>query len=336
MRLIITGGCGFIGSNLIHYLLKNYEFSILNLDALTYAANLKNLHDVAGDKRYHFEKIDLNNRSDVGAAIKNFEPDAIMHLAAESHVDKSIHSPEDFVSTNVFGTFNLLEASRAYTSSSFGSGTKNFVFHHISTDEVYGDLDLKDSKFSESTNYKPSSPYSATKASSDHLVRAWNRTYRLPTIITNCSNNYGPYQKSEKLIPVIIRNILDGQEIPIYGDGTQIRDWLYVQDHVEALCSIMLKARRGTSFNIGGDCELSNIGVVKAVSKSISEFTDIEYFEAIKLISNVDDRPGHDLRYAVDISKIKAELGWSPKESFETGIKKTVKWYLENPEYLYE
>src|SRR6056300_1509365 len=308
----------------------------MNLDKLTYAGNTESLASVAGSDRYQFSQTDICDRPALDALFADFQPDIIMHLAAESHVDRSIEGPADFIETNIVGTYQLLEAARAYWSQLDADKKASFRFHHVSTDEVYGDLEGTDDLFKETTSYAPSSPYSASKASSDHLVRSWQRTFGLPTLITNCSNNYGPYQFPEKLIPLIILNALSGKELPIYGDGKQIRDWLYVDDHVRALLHVALNGVTGETYNIGGHNEKQNIEVVKTVCELLEELHPekpagiAEYNE---LITFVKDRPGHDLRYAIDASKIAADLGWKPQETFETGLRKTVQWYLENPDW---
>lgn len=327
MKILVTGGAGFIGSALIRYLIKNTDATILNVDKLTYAANLESLKEVENNKRYIFKKEDICNRDSVDAILKEYKPNAIMHLAAESHVDRSIDSSSEFVHTNIIGTFTLLEASRKYWEN---SKNNDFRFHHISTDEVYGSLD-QDGFFSEDTAYAPNSPYSATKASSDHLVRAWNHTYGLPTLITNCSNNYGPYHFPEKLIPLIILNAISGKDLPVYGNGENVRDWLFVDDHVEALYTVLSKGKIGETYNIGGNCEKKNIEVVTTICKILDKINPSKKLNSYKdQIKFVQDRPGHDKRYAIDATKIKNELGWTPKENFETGILKTIQWYLDN------
>ncbi|MGI6445083.1 MAG: dTDP-glucose 4,6-dehydratase 2 [bacterium ADurb.Bin157] len=326
MKIIVTGGAGFIGSAVIRHLIKNTDHSVINLDKLTYAGNLESLKEVSGSDRYVFEQADICDRQIIEAVFDKHKPDAIMHLAAESHVDRSIDGPAAFIHTNLVGTYTLLDVARFYAKEH-----PNFRFHHISTDEVYGDLDLDDSMFTEETPYDPSSPYSASKAGSDHLVRAWHRTFGLKTVITNCSNNYGPYHFPEKLIPLVILNALEGKSLPIYGKGDQIRDWLYVEDHARALCTVCLNGKPGHTYNIGGHNEKMNIEVVQTICEILDELVpksgNRKYKEQIEFVA---DRPGHDLRYAIDASKIERELGWKPEETFETGLRKTVQWYLEN------
>lgn len=347
MKILVTGGAGFIGSALVRYLIHEKSFSVINVDKLTYASNLKSLESVGGSPLYNFEQVDICDGVAMEAIFKKYRPNAVMHLAAESHVDRSISGPLDFVTTNVVGTSVLLEKSREYWCSLEGEAKSSFRFHHISTDEVYGDLAHPDDEpngavlplFTEQTSYAPSSPYSASKASSDHLVRAWSRTYGIPVVITNCSNNYGPYQFPEKLIPIVILNALKGKPLPIYGKGNQIRDWLYVDDHVSGLVSVILNGKVGETYNIGGNNEVRNIDVVKTICAILDEIRpasslglSVEKYS--DLISFVKDRAGHDKRYAIDSSKIQRELGWFPKESFETGMRKTIAWYLENTEFF--
>lgn len=333
MNIIVTGGAGFIGSALIRHLINNTTYNILNIDKLTYAGN-REFTDIELDKnRYTFLKIDICDSKLLCKAFDKFKPNLVMHLAAESHVDRSIESPAHFIRSNIIGTFELLEASRSYWNSLKNERRNNFLFHHISTDEVYGDLGKNLDLFSENTPYNPSSPYSASKASSDHLVRAWHRTYNLPVVLTNCSNNYGPFQHSEKLIPNSIINALSGQPIPIYGCGNQIRDWLFVEDHVRALCLVATKGKVGETYNIGGNNEKQNIQVVELICNILEELhptkpKDVKYYK--DLINFVEDRPGHDIRYAINSKKICDKLGWTPNETFETGLRKTIKWYLEN------
>jgi len=330
---LITGGAGFIGSALVRHIIDNTDYFVVNVDKLTYAGNLESLSSVEESSRYFFEHVDICNAIEVRRILDEHQPDIVMHLAAESHVDRSIDGPGDFIQTNIVGTYVLLEEVRFYWSNLEGIKKENFKFHHVSTDEVYGDLEGTDGMFTETTPYAPSSPYSASKASSDHLVRSWQRTFGLPTLITNCSNNYGPYQFPEKLIPLIIINALSGKKLPIYGDGKQIRDWLYVDDHARALLHVALNGLTGETYNIGGHNEKQNIEVVKTVCKILDELipskiTGLEHYE--QLITYVTDRAGHDARYAIDATKIAEELGWVPEETFETGIKKTIQWYLNN------
>ena len=333
-NFFITGGAGFIGSAVIRYIINNTNHNVFNADKISYAANLKSLKSISNNKRYSFKKIDICKAKSLRKSLKKFQPDIIMHLAAETHVDRSINEPSKFIESNIYGTFILLEEAKNYWLSLKGKKKKNFRFHHISTDEVYGDLEIKSRKlFNEKTPYRPSSPYSASKAGSDHLVRAWQRTFKLPTLITNCSNNYGPYQYPEKLIPLIIKNALAGKKLPIYGDGKQIRDWLYVDDHVRALLKVALSGKVNKTYTIGGRNEIKNLEVVKIVCKFLdklapSKIKGLKKYE--QLITFVQDRAGHDRRYSIDITKIKKELNWTPKETFRTGIKKTVQWYLDN------
>jgi dTDP-glucose 4,6-dehydratase len=332
-KFLVTGGAGFIGSAFIRYIIKNTNHYIYNIDKLSYASNPLNLKEVQKNKRYSFTKIDISNAFKIRAILKKFKPDIILHLAAETHVDRSIDNPIEFLNTNVIGTFVLLNETRKYFLNLSKTKKKNFRFHHVSTDEVFGDLKDKKSLFNEETSYAPSSPYSASKASSDHFVRAWHRTYKLPILITNCSNNYGPYQYPEKLIPLIILNALNGKKLPVYGNGKQIRDWLYVEDHAKALLQVALHGKIGETYNIGGCNEVKNIEVVRKICNILnklqpSKIKGIKKYE--QLINFVDDRPGHDKKYAIDATKIKKKLKWVPQETFESGIKKTVKWYLEN------
>jgi dTDP-glucose 4,6-dehydratase len=332
MKILVTGGAGFIGSALIRFLIKHTHHEVVNVDKLTYAGNLDSLTESCDDPRYFFEQVDICDASEINRLLKLHQPDKVMHLAAESHVDRSIDSPGEFIKTNVIGTYVLLHASLEYFKSLDEEKQQSFRFHHISTDEVYGDLGAE-GLFTEDTPYDPSSPYSASKASSDHLVRAWARTFKLPVVITNCSNNYGPYQFPDKLIPLVIGNALAGKPLPIYGDGLQVRDWLFVDDHVIALLTVLEKGKLGETYNIGGHNERQNIEVVRTICEILdSKISDkpkgVNSFS--ELITYVKDRPGHDLRYAIDASKIESELGWKPKESFESGIEKTINWYLEN------
>ena len=336
MKILITGGAGFIGSAVIRYLVNDTDCQVINLDKLTYAGNLDSLEPVADSPRYQFEQADICDREALDRIFSTHRPDAVMHLAAESHVDRSIDGPGDFIQTNLVGTYTILEASRTYLASLEEQKGSAFRFLHVSTDEVYGDLAGSDDLFREDTSYDPSSPYSATKAGSDHLVRAWGRTFKFPVLITNCSNNYGPYQFPEKLIPHMILNALDGKPLPIYGDGSQIRDWLYVDDHARALYRVLTTGKLGETYNIGGLNEKKNIDVVRTICAIMDQAVTVkpagvERFDS--LITYVTDRPGHDERYAIDASKINADLGWSPDEDFESGIRKTVSWYLENREW---
>ena len=337
MKIIVTGGAGFIGSAVIRHLINNTEHTVLNVDKLTYAGNLESLASVADSSRYQFTQTDICDRTALDQLFNDFQPDAVMHLAAESHVDRSITGSAAFIETNIIGTYQLLEATRQYWNALTEDRRLAFRFHHISTDEVYGDLEGTDDLFTETTSYAPSSPYSASKASSDHLVRAWYRTYGLPVVLTNCSNNYGPYHFPEKLIPLIILNALNGKALPIYGNGQQIRDWLFVEDHARALCTVLTKANVGGTYNIGGHNEQKNIDVVKAICTLLEELAPnkpqgVSRYE--DLMTYVTDRPGHDLRYAIDASKIEKDLGWRPQESFESGLRKTVEWYLANQQWV--
>ena len=334
MRILLTGGAGFIGSAVVRHIIKNTDDEVLNLDKLTYAGNLESLVNITDNERYAFEQVDICDADKLKRVFAEHQPDVVMHLAAESHVDRSIDGPDQFIKTNIVGTYNLLEVARAYWTTLPENRKQNFRFHHISTDEVYGDLEGTTDLFTETTSYAPSSPYSASKASSDHLVRAWQRTYGFPTLITNCSNNYGPYHFPEKLIPLVILNALDGKDLPIYGKGNQIRDWLYVEDHARALYKVVTEGIVGETYNIGGHNEKQNIEVVKTICQILDELqpkADAQAYES--LITFVKDRPGHDLRYAIDASKIANDLGWTPEESFESGIRKTVEWYLNNLEW---
>ncbi|MEJ5863416.1 dTDP-glucose 4,6-dehydratase [Pseudomonas farsensis] len=334
MRILVTGGAGFIGSALVRHLIENTDHEVLNLDKLTYAGNLESLQRIASNSRYEFVHADIADTAVVSAVLERFQPDAIMHLAAESHVDRSIDGPAAFIQTNIVGTYALLESTRAWWSTLPDAKRAAFRFHHISTDEVYGDLHGVNDLFTETTPYAPSSPYSASKAASDHLVRAWQRTYGLPVLITNCSNNYGPYHFPEKLIPLTLLNALAGKPLPVYGNGEQVRDWLYVEDHARALFTVVTSGAVGETYNIGGHNEQKNIEVVRQLCALLEELAPERRPAGIAhyadLITFVKDRPGHDLRYAIDASKIQRELGWTPDETFSTGLRKTVQWYLAN------
>jgi dTDP-glucose 4,6-dehydratase len=332
-KILITGGAGFIGSAVIRHIINTTDHSIVNIDKLTYAGNLESLESIENNTRYSFEQADICDGDAIERIFDEYQPDIVMHLAAESHVDRSIDGPGEFIQTNIVGTYVLLECARSYWASLTGSKKDDFRLHHVSTDEVYGDLENIEDLFTEETSYAPSSPYSAAKASSDHLVRAWQRTFKLPTLITNCSNNYGPCQFPEKLIPLIILNALEGKNLPVYGNGKQVRDWLYVDDHARALLHVALTGEIGETYNIGGHNEMQNIEVVRTVCNILdklipSTFDGIRRYE--QLIVYVDDRAGHDVRYAIDATKIENKLGWTPSETFETGIRKTVEWYLDN------
>lgn len=366
MKILITGGAGFIGSAVVRHIIENTSDSVVNVDCLTYAGNLESLASVEANGRYAFEQVNICDRQELDRVFTKHKPDAVMHLAAESHVDRSIDGPAAFIETNIVGTYTLLEATRQYWNKLDDKAKLSFRFHHISTDEVYGDLphpdevenndecvmvndelNIKNSTlsinhlplFTETTAYAPSSPYSASKASSDHLVRAWLRTYGLPTIVTNCSNNYGPYHFPEKLIPLVILNALEGKPLPVYGQGNQIRDWLYVEDHARALYKVVTEGKVGETYNIGGHNEKQNIEVVKTICTIMDQLVPMEQrgypvnTQHSSLITHVKDRPGHDRRYAIDSSKMQKELGWTPLETFETGLLKTVQWYLDNQQW---
>ncbi|WP_394062225.1 dTDP-glucose 4,6-dehydratase [Alcaligenes sp. WGS1538] len=336
MRILVTGGAGFIGSAVVRHLIQDTDHTVLNVDKLTYAGNLESVAPVADDPRYRFARADICDAATMRELLEDFRPDAIMHLAAESHVDRSIDGPAEFIHTNIFGTYTLLEVARHYWLTLEPGRQAAFRFHHISTDEVYGDLDGTTDLFLETTPYAPSSPYSASKASSDHLVRAWHRTYGLPVLVTNCSNNYGPYHFPEKLIPHVILNALKGKALPVYGKGDQIRDWLYVEDHARALVQVVTHGAVGETYNIGGHNEKQNLDVVRSICAILEELAPDKpqgVAHYADLITFVADRPGHDKRYAIDASKIARELSWRPQETFETGLRKTVAWYLENTQW---
>jgi len=332
--ILVTGGAGFIGSAVCRFIVQHTNDRVINLDKLTYAGNLLSLSEIADSDRYTFVQADICDREAVEHIFDQFKPDLVMHLAAESHVDRSIDGPGEFIQTNIVGTYSLLEAARKYWKSLSAEQAQKFRFHHISTDEVYGDLHGTDDLFTESTPYSPSSPYSASKAGSDHLVRAWHRTFGLPVVVTNCSNNYGPYHFPEKLIPLMILNALAGKPLPVYGNGNQIRDWLYVEDHARALYKVVTEGGVGETYNIGGHNEQQNITVVREICKLLEELAPEKKQAGLKnyadLITYVTDRPGHDVRYAIDASKIEKELGWTPQETFESGLRKTVSWYLQH------
>ena len=334
MKILVTGGAGFIGSAVIRHIIHNTDDEVLNIDKLTYAGNLESLKEIDQNPRYTFQQIDICDKEALEKAFNSFQPNLVMHLAAESHVDRSIDGPAEFINTNIVGTYHLLEVARQYWQTLDDLDKQKSKFHHISTDEVYGDLEGTTDLFTESTPYAPSSPYSASKASSDHLVRAWHRTYGFPILVTNCSNNYGPYHFPEKLIPLVILNALDGKALPIYGKGNQIRDWLFVEDHARALYKVVTEGKLGETYNIGGHNEKQNIEVVKTICHILDELKPQENGQPYEsLITFVKDRPGHDLRYAIDASKIADKLNWTPTETFDSGIRKTVEWYLNNMEW---
>ena len=327
--IIVTGGAGFIGSNFILSWLERFDEKIMNIDNLSYAADLNNLKDIENNSNYSFKKLNIQNQDEITTLILETKPRAILNFAAESHVDRSIEDPENFINSNIIGTYSLLEASLQYWNSLGKGEKKNFRFFHISTDEVFGSLNINDKKSTEESPYKPNSPYSASKAASDHLVRAWHHTFELPTLISNCTNNYGPHQHHEKLIPLIITNALENKNLPIYGDGKNIRDWLYVEDHCEAIIKILANGKPGETYNIGGSCEKNNLEVVSEICKildSIKPKQDGSSYE--EQIEFVKDRPGHDFRYSLDTSKIEKDFNWKPKESFTSGLEKTIQWYL--------
>ncbi len=335
-KILVTGGAGFIGSAVVRHIINTTMDVVVNVDKLTYAGNLESLDSINSSERYFFQQVDICDRIAIEQVFKTYQPDLVMNLAAETHVDRSINSPSDFIETNIVGTYVLLDIAYNYWKSLEQNKKKQFRFHHISTDEVYGDLENQEDLFTETTPYYPSSPYSASKASSDHLVRAWYRTYGLPVIITNCSNNYGPYHFPEKLIPLMILNALEGKALPVYGDGQQIRDWLFVEDHARALYKVLTEGTVGDSYNIGGHNELSNLEVIERICAILEELVPQKpkgVGNYADLITFVTDRPGHDVRYAIDASKIQQELGWQPQETFDSGLRKTVKWYLNNKEW---
>ena len=335
-KILVTGGAGFIGSAVIRFLLTKTNFQVINVDKLTYAGNLASIQSVSKSNSYSFERVDICNVDRIRSVLLKHQPDAIMHLAAESHVDRSISTPKEFIKTNILGTYVLLDEAIKYWSTLKTAKKNSFVFHHISTDEVYGDLGTVENLFTEDSPYHPSSPYSASKASADHLVRAWGHTYKLPVIITNCSNNYGSHQFPEKLIPRTILNALRGDPLPVYGDGLQVRDWLYVDDHAEALFQVLTCGKVGETYNIGGHNEKTNIAVVRMICDLLDELAanrKVNISSFSELITFVSDRAGHDSRYAIDASKIQKKLDWVPSETFETGLRKTVQWYVENEKW---
>ncbi|WP_025733160.1 dTDP-glucose 4,6-dehydratase [Carnimonas nigrificans] len=332
--ILVTGGAGFIGSALVRYLINTTDAVVVNVDKLTYAGNPESLSSVAGSERYHFEQVDICDSAALDRVFQRYQPSAVMHLAAESHVDRSIDGPAEFIHTNIVGTYTLLESARRYWASLEKDASEHFRFLHVSTDEVFGDLGEDEPRFTESTPYAPSSPYSASKASSDHLARAWHRTYGLPVVVTNCSNNYGPYQFPEKLIPLMILNALEEKPLPVYGEGRQIRDWLYVEDHARALVEVLRHGELGQTYTVGGHNEWRNIEVVHEVCRLLDELRPrANGHRYDQLITYVKDRPGHDMRYAIDASHIEATLGWRPQDNFSSGLRKTIEWYLANPEW---
>lgn len=334
--ILVTGGAGFIGSAVIRHLINDTDFNVVNLDKLTYAGNLESLAECSNSPNYAFEQVDVCDEVEVKRVLNQYKPDIVMHLAAESHVDRSIDGPREFIQTNIVGTYNMLEQARSYWLELEPQKKAGFRFHHISTDEVYGDLEGTEDLFTETTAYAPSSPYSASKASSDHLVRAWQRTFKFPAVITNCSNNYGPYHFPEKLIPLVILNALEGKPLPVYGQGHQIRDWLYVEDHARALVLVATQGALDETYNIGGHNEMQNIEVVQTICDLLEELVPkkpVGVSAYQDLITFVEDRAGHDVRYAIDASKVQRELGWVPQETFASGIRKTVKWYLNNQQW---
>ncbi len=334
MKLLVTGGAGFIGSALVRYVIRETQYTVVNIDKLTYAGNPDNLEEVGVDARYVHERVDICDRNELQRVFHYHRPDAVIHLAAESHVDRSIQGPGQFIQTNIVGTYNMLEEARLYWRELSGSAKASFRFHHVSTDEVYGDLAPRSPAFTETNNYAPSSPYSASKAASDHLVRAWHRTYGLPVLLTNCSNNYGPYQFPEKLIPLTILNALEDKPLPVYGRGRNIRDWLFVEDHVRALLCVLSSGEIGQTYNIGGRAERTNLNVVRTLCAILDELSPRSVGPYANLIQFVEDRPGHDHRYAIDDTRIATELGWQPQESFETGLRQTVQWYLSHSDWV--
>ena len=333
LKILVTGGAGFIGSALVRHIIDNTNNTVLNLDKLTYAGNLTSIDSVSDSSRYNFEQADISDRKALRSIFERYQPQLVIHLAAESHVDRSIDAPEDFIQTNIIGTYSLLEESRRFWSALPCEEKNLFRFHHVSTDEVYGDLGFNGQLFTEQTRYDPTSPYSASKAASDHLVRSWYKTYKLPTLVSNCSNNYGPYQFPEKLIPLVIQNALAGQGLPIYGAGDQVRDWLFVEDHAQALYLVATKGIVGETYNIGGHNEKTNLDVVTKICQILDNLVPLNYGSYGDQITYVADRPGHDRRYAIDASKIANELDWVPNETFDSGLQKTVLWYIDNQEW---